>query len=511
MFSKKRDRKTPVPLQKGDSMKHRIKLALALLGCSAMLSANDVYNHTFFSTRPQNQPWTTFFDTDFLVVSHYHQNGRAVNEYTLQATVFGGKSRNWTALRNFFLFDGLPKLTVAESVPASGSIAQNSGQNIVSDNFNLQTISGAQFSTITMKPQESFAGVNLSLRGAFKETWWYAVDLPVINVKNTLGLTETYTYTPSPANTSGAAFYGSDGERFLPVATMTGAFAQIGMEYGKIDGQQSKAGLADLTFKIGADLINHTDMYLSPYTGVVFPTGNKPKAVYVFEPIVGNNHHYALLGGVTSYVAFAEGKHGKSWIGGSINARYLFGNTQTRLLDLKNRPWSRYLAMYQDETHRLANQVTFGANLMAQQVKVKPGFSANANLDFSYVGDCYHVILGVDTNMSSAEQVRLANPWQLGPQIASIDGNASYVTPYRGIGNNQGPEGDQTVYIQEADLDFIGAAHPAYVAHTIYFNIGKQIVTDHPYTYNFGSAYEFAHNNAVMNRWTIFANLQLNF
>lgn len=509
-FSKKRDRKTPVPLPKGDSMKHRIKLALALLGCSTGLSANNVTSHTFFSTRPQNQPWTSL--TDFLVVSHSHKNGRVLNDFTLEASVFGGKSRNWTALRDFFLFDGLPSLSAAEAIPASATAISNNAQNILSSNFNVDTTNGGQASTFTIKPHESFVGAALSFRGAFRETWWYSVELPVMNVKNSVDLIETYTYGPFPANQAVTGFYGPNGQTFLPVATMTDAFRQLGMQYGKIDATQGKTGIADVTIKVGCDIINHTDLYLSPYGGVVFPTGNKPKGIYVFEPIVGNNHHYGLLGGVTSYAAFAEGKEGKAWIGGSINARYLFANSQHRLLDLKNRPWSRYLSMYQNDAARVAGQVTFGANLMRQELRVKPGFSADADLNFSYVGNCYHVIMGVNTNMASTEQVSLANNWQLGPQVADISGNgAGYVQPSRGIGNVYGPDFSGTSYIQETELDFVGAAHPGYVAHTLYIDIGKQYQATHLYTYNFGGAYEFAHTNAVMNRWTLFANIQLNF
>lgn len=495
-------------------MNRHIKLALGLLLCSPGLSANDVYSHTFFSTRPQNEPWTRLTDT--LVINQYHQNGRAINEMSLQATVFGGKSRNWDALRNFFLFDGLQQLTVNETLPTSlcgvgvvTAYASNLAQNILSANFNIDTTIGNQFSTITVFPKQTFVGAALSFRGPLRETWWYSLELPIIHVKNNMTLVETYTYSPNTASTS-AGFYSSTGEEFLPVATMTQAFAQIGMLYGKIDGAQSKTGVADLTFMLGCDIINHVDMYLSPYGGVVFPTGNKPKAVYVFEPIVGNNHHFALLGGLTSYVAISESNDGKAWVGGSVNARYLFTNTQRRLIDLKNRPWSRYLSMYANETARLANEVTFGANLMAQEVKVKPGFSADVDLNFTYVGDCWQATLGVNTIMASAEQLRLANDWELGPQIASLT-DASYTTPLRGIGNNLGPDFDRTSYILESDLDLGSAAHPAYVAHTLFITFGNQVVTDHPYTYNVGGAYEFTKNNAVMNRWTLFGTAQINF
>lgn len=492
-------------------MNRHIKLALGLLLCSPGLSANDVYSHTFFSTRPQNEPWTRLTDT--LVIYQYHQNGRAINENSLQATVFGGKSRNWDSLRNFFLFGGLPQLTVNEAVPSTANtatgLASNLAQNIVSDNFNISTTLGNQFSTITVAPSQTFVGAALSFRGPLRETWWYSLELPLIHVKNNMNLIETYTYSPNAAATTGG-FYDASGEEFLPVATMTQAFSQIGMLYGKIDGPQAKTGVADLTFMLGCDLINHVDMYLSPYGGVVFPTGNKPKAIYMFEPIVGNNHHFGILGGITSYVAIAESKDGKAWVGGSVNARYLFANTQRRLIDLQGRPWSRYLSMYENEAARLANEVTFGANLMAQEVKVKPGFSADVDLNFTYVGDCWQATLGVNTIMANAEQLWLANDWELGPQIASLTDDY-YTSPLRGIGNNLGPSVNQTNYILESDLDLASAAHPSYVAHTLFITFGNQVVTDHPYTYNIGGAYEFTKNDAVINRWTLFGTAQINF
>ena len=58
-----------------------------------------------------------------------------------------------------------------------------------------------------------------------------------------------------------------------------------------------KTGVADVELKIGYDALCTECCFVNGYVGVLVPTGNRPQAKYVFEPIVGHNHHVGVLFG----------------------------------------------------------------------------------------------------------------------------------------------------------------------------------------------------------------------
>ena len=52
-----------------------------------------------------------------------------------------------------------------------------------------------------------------------------------------------------------------------------------------------------LKLKLGMIMLRNDCSYLYTYVGVLAPTGTKPKAEYVFEPIIGENRHVGVLTG----------------------------------------------------------------------------------------------------------------------------------------------------------------------------------------------------------------------
>jgi hypothetical protein len=302
-----------------------------------------------------------------------------------------------------------------------------------------------------------------------------------------------------------------------------------------------------MTIKLGCDFVDQTDFYLSGYAGMVFPTGNRPKGEYMFEAIVGNNHHFGLNGGMYGQLSFENFGHNNLWLGWSMEGEYLFQNTQKRSFDLKGRPWSRYMQVFQNEGMRQAeiasggavpNAIitafrTWGINSFTQDVKVHAGYNGSFNFNVNYIGDAWHTGLGFNTYIRQAESIKLKNPWILGPQIAGLPiydktvyGAATTIAgaldPLRSVGILGQPAemfigigvnaGTVPVYVQESDLDLGSAAHPAVYSQTVYSTVGYYRASDHyPQNFELGSSYEFGSCNTVLNRWTIWTKIQITF
>ncbi len=533
-------------------MQYKKQVALALLCFTTQGHGNNVYSHTFFTAIPQHKLITNL--TENLLVDQAHENGRALKRRTIQISLFGGKSTKQQDLRDYFLYNGNNGLRVKETPDLQGGTGNDvvgNGQELIASDFNIQTVNGAQSMTINMNPQQTVSGAALSLRVPVLDRCWASLDIPVVHVRNNLSLTETFTPGPISPALGGAIGFTSPlySGGFAPVvATMTQAFQQEGMFYGKINGVQSKTGVADMTLKLGCDFVDQTDFYLSGYAGFTFPTGNRPKGVYMFEAIVGNNQHFGLNGGMYGQVSFENFGHNKLWVGWSLEGEYLIRNTQTRSFDLKNRPWSRYLQVYANESARQAEiagagggaypitapQRTWGINYFTQEVKVHAGYNGSFNFNVNYVGDAWHSGLGLYTYVRQAENVQLKNKWNLGPQIAGLPiyNKAAYqvgtnlqnnqpgsIDDLRSIGilgqSNAlfSPLVDTTpVYVLESDLDLGSAAHPAVYSQTVYASLGYYRMSDHyPQNLELGSSYEFGSCNTVLNRWTIWTKLQITF
>ena len=530
-------------------MKYKKQVAMALLCFTTQGHGNNVYSHTFFTAIPQHKLITNL--TENLLVDQAHENGRALKRRTVQIALFGGKSGKKQDLRDYFLYNGNNGLRMAETPTLQGGAANNAvgnSQELIGSDFNIQTTNGAQASTININPYQTVSGAAISLRVPVLDRCWASLDVPVVHVKNNLDFTETFTPGPISGLLAGGVGFISPltGAATTPVATMTQAFNQLGMLYGKISGAQTKTAIADMTLKFGYDFVDHTDFYLSGYAGMVFPTGNRPQAEYMFEAIVGNNHHFGLNGGMYGQVSFENFGHNNLWLGWSMEGEYLFQNTQKRSFDLKGRPWSRYMQVFQNEGMRQAeitsggaigNPIvapfrTWGINSFTQDVKVHAGYNGSFNFNVNYVGDAWHTGLGLNTYLRQAENISLKTAWNnQSVQVAALPiyNKAAYAAgaaatiagatdTLRSIGIAGQPDemfignGAVPVYVQESDIDLGSAAHPAAYSQTVYATAGYYRTSDHyPQNFELGSSYEFGSCNTALNRWTIWTKLQITF
>jgi len=496
-------------------MKKFISLSiLALLSASA-LSAMDV-SRSFFSVRPVQVPMAR----QNLLTDQARNQGRVLGMKNLQISLFGGASTNSDELARYFMFKGKKSLSVKGYLPASGEQNLELGQDILAENFNIEAnyTGGTNTfnSTITMSPKQTFYGASLSFRMPFRNRFWFAAEAPLVHVKNDLRLTEDVT-TVSRAAATGVA--GVQGD--LTVNNMTEGFKAASMTYGRIDSahdDMKATRIADLTLKVGYEpaMFNRNDMYMSPYLGVILPTGNKAQAKHVFEAIAGNGGHFGLMSGTHGEFALCNMKSGKLWASYRIESQYLFQNTQKRTFDLiNNGPWSRYLLMYDDETQRVVNSaasVNYGTNIMTQDVNVTPGYFGNIDMSLNYVCDKWNAALGYTVHARQGEEVKLKNGWAGTAQIASISNDVN-VNPFRTIGTHlvDQDHGTLVLPIKEADIDLNSASHPGGVSCTIYASVGAMCPKHETRIFELGGSYEFSQGNASMDRVCGWIKAQLSF
>jgi len=441
--------------------------------------------------------------------------------------VWGGSTTNHDDMAKYLLPFGKTQLLVREGyqTTTNPNVDVPGNQDIVAENFNITTNQQNFCSILNFKPKQTFVGVGFSGYYQLSNKIWLSFEAPVIHVKNTLDMVETVTYAGGGVqvlNTAAPETIGFNNTPF--VANMTEAFKNPNMHYGKIDGSQSKTAVAYVNLKVGYTYLHEEKRSLHMYGGLLLPTGNKPKGIYLFEPLVGNNKHFGIILGTYFTRRFETKRFGVN-ISADSDTEFLFSNTQTRSFDLAGKPWSRYLGVYANNAQRLLDAAngtfnsqmryqTWGVNLFTQEVKVNPHFSTNLiiNASFELPRD-FAFDLGFKSFWQQDEHVTLKNPWALAPIIGELSELATNTvgecTPARDINNMNALIASNVpatvVYITEDQLDLTSATQPFRSDYTLYAATHKlcEFKNFKSCRLQLGTSYTFGSNNATANRWQV--------
>ena len=150
-----------------------------------------------------------------------------------------------------------------------------------------------------MAPQQSMVGIGFHYRQAFyrdeekNRGFWGSISFAAVRVKNFLNFCERVVNDGGGVDTT---------QNPNAVANMTEAVNQSAWHFGKISPVPlTKTGVDDMEIKIGYEWLDLDPCYLASYVGVLVPTGNTPTAQYLWEPVVGQGHHWAYLGKFSGY------------------------------------------------------------------------------------------------------------------------------------------------------------------------------------------------------------------
>jgi hypothetical protein len=202
----------------------------------------------------------------------------------------------------------------------------------------------------------------------------------------------------------------------------------------------------------------------------------------------------------------------------ATNGRYLFKNTQRRSFDVKGKPWSRYMLVYNNASDAANQLATSGINVFTRKVEVRPRFQKDLNMAFVYTSCGLQGELGYNFWAKDAEKIKLDRPWEGTQAFAALD---SYPSRYATGGTSGSTRIDRAITIKEnfvdcyvmyspnlairaQDLDLQSASSPSALTHTFYGSLGYHW-NDwcYPTFVGLGGSYELADDYGAINRWTI--------
>jgi hypothetical protein len=510
----------------------KIKIVFsAFILCISPLLAQNVTSHTFFSVRPLFQSGSPEL---FTLFHNACDSNIDCHPGAFQAVLFGSKTthkKECNPLATYFFPFNKSALLTGEN----GSDVVQSGQaDVIANYFGVLTanplvgpqeynfFNGSFVSGIRINPEQSVWGIGLAYRqyiGTTCNPWWVAANAPLMQVKNRLNFCEQIINPGSGDIQPG--YVGSITQALLGQTV----FGNKAFQFGKIAPNNclTKTGIGDIELKLGYTFAHECACCIDGYVGVVIPSGNKPKGEYIFEPIVGNNHHFGFIAG-TEYTAclYTNANDTRLELIGAVDSRYLLSNVQCRSFDIVDKQWSRYMWLYPNDKAVSITDITPGINLLTQPLRIQPRFSVTANIELAITGNCWSGELGVNIYARQAEKASFAHCWPNTPGIVGInplDRNALHtksnatIRRYAQISGFIANDLDPAyVPITACDINLQSATHPAFITHTVYGSLGYQYDTcNYPFFIGLGSSYEFSDDNSGINRWTVWGKTGISF
>ncbi len=194
--------------------------------------------------------------------------------------------------------------------------------------------------------------------------------------------------------------------------------------------------LADIRVELGYNFLQ-SDWYRCGITlETSFPTGNRPEGEYLFEPVIGNGHHWELGVGLSSNVTAWQSADAEKQIifFGQGIFTHLFAAQQKRTFDIDGKPFSRYMLAQKLETPieynlkgdgtkptvQFAYEFLPVANLSRLCVDVSATIQAEMTAMCTFVCDSFSWDIGYNFWIRTCEQLQLRgiNPFENNSQWA---------------------------------------------------------------------------------------------
>ncbi len=442
----------------------------------------------------------------------------ALDDFFVSNSAFYEESCSSGDLSNYFMIDGKSELVI-KGYNAAGSrdiyaewlgIPSSDHMDGDEQDYPHHTFS----SKISMAPEMKRWGVNYFVQKKLRDNFWFSILVPFVNVATNARLSEYEISGQRPETLMPILDSGARGVLFFEEPlNVTQALSHPLMKYGKIDNKKhQKAGLADITLRLGLNKM-YKKCLLDLYTQLVVPTGDKPTAEYLFEPIVGNGHHFAAGAG-----AKFSAKYKNFTLMSDFDYLYLFQSSEKRSFDLNNGPWSRYMAattgLPRTRPQRLINYLT-------KDLYVTPGSYANALFAADFNRDKIHLQFGVNIEAKANEKVYLKEGFNdyVGiafydidaPQSMIISGQDTYNLTYHNAKINNSmivTSADSSfINIKESDLNLDSAKSLNQLSVNPFVSIGFDGTLDsHPYNVSFGTFYKSNSNNKSIGSWGLWLN-----
>lgn len=346
---------------------------------------------------------------------------------------------------------------------------------------------------------------------------FFEFSLPVMKIKNTMNPTRIGTTFTSIKIVQAGIAHQSTGKTLFDFLSgdvyeiTTEENLQDPLKAAKIVNSQSRSGIADLSAKLGFNLINKETRRAGISALVTMPTGNRPTGEYIFEPLCGNCH-WGLGGALDANFQLWTNKATTVSFATNITTQYFVEEIEKRTLGIKRDdgtsvPFGQYYAIGQ---RRLAKVFPF-ANVSNQELKVTPGLVSEGLFSMIAAFKKLNIALGYNIFLKQKERVTLNQAWA--NNTYAIASTAYSGTTIFGTNPNHL---DQNIMnarqtIDDKNIDLNAVATPTQISHKVVASLSYLSRDHNPLLFGVGGSYEIGQNNAAPSSYALWVQASCAF
>lgn len=417
------------------------------------------------------------------LVNYHRYHSPSGGRFSFYVKPFFMKSTNNKDLARYFL----PNTNTCVTLDESGH------GNLDPLWFNLISPDGSFYtSTLSLAPERRVAGALFTLYAYITPAMWLGINTAAIEVTNNAHLCEANRTQEGTIPGFENAY-----QAFNNPAWCAGKISACNLKIG---------GLDDIQFKLGYDICRNDTGHTTLYAVATAPTGKRPNATYLFEPLVGSKNG-SFGAGLNAEVGLCDFRDKSCAFIIDLKYRYIFGAIERRSFDLcNNGDWSRYLLVVtQDQL--LDSQP--GINLLTIPAHVTPRSIIDLWTAINIPVCDFNIEIGYDFWWRQAEKICKKCPIAAGYGIQTLAlcsniSSASTATICQAAQGGNATVTDTTfTAITDTDVNLNSAAHPQAHSQKLYLDLG--------YTFNdicstpiiaLAASYEFKAKNALT-QWAI--------
>ncbi len=303
-------------------------------------------------------------------------------------------------------------------------------------------------------------------------------------------------------------------------------------------------GLAAIHLDVGYDFCRTDESNFSASARVVFPTGNKPKAEYLFDPVIGPNGCWQVGATINAhdliYGRNCDGNQVRFYLDAIFT--HLFAREQNRLFNLNNNgPGSQYLLLKKFAPGEdIIGLDVIGAervaNVLCGQAKIGSDFMFDGSfmLNFSNTCNGFFGNLGYNLWVRSKEKIKdgvcFKNFSELQYGIKGIQPLSTTIefdicpnqdqiccvtdktTASESTLSQPAPADSTTIFLTESDINFEAPLHPLAISNKIFGSIGHfWKCYQHPTYLLIGAEVEFGVDKKALSQWGVLIDFAINF
>ncbi|MBI2344653.1 hypothetical protein HYV10_01115 [Candidatus Dependentiae bacterium] len=511
---------------------------------------NDFTNNSFFFPRP------IYDSVGFEQASWHHlMFHKQKNGFAMQ--IAGMYAQSYDNLFNpaYFLFDFKNQLTISAGKPStftpliasSTSIISGSTTTTTANSTSQLVVKNGQIGQIcipsanrdvlgqwvgitksenlhlTLNPKqeqgciyiEASQDINRFLQNSIFNNWFINFSMPVTWIQNNLGVR---------------------GDQEAVEAFSQRAFKYIKMSPGDMTSMQ----ISQATISLGARYLSQDDIQIMTTSGVIIPLSEQPCGGSLFEPIQGFNSHFGFdfLVHFQFPIIQKESNPSRILFFMDLHNNFLSRNHQLRTYDIKNKPFSRYMQLYDNFT----NELVPAMNALTIRSRVEPYNIVNFSTGFRFAHHACYGEIGYelwahgDERVTPEPVVTHSIGWwddlRYGIAFINSDGNMAKIDTETGtvvaidpnsefgqtasestINFVAPPDGKynccptpsftaQNKYLILSDLNIYTPASRSTITHRGFVSVGLgDNGKKRNYFVNFGAFIEAPQNNAALNLW----------